>query len=474
MRRDIYESPLNTRYASYEMQHIFSDQVKFETYRKLWANLAKAESELGLNITQDQVDELFNHIEDIDFSKAEEFEKELRHDVMAHIKTYGLVAKKAKGIIHLGATSCFVTDNTDLIVMREAMKLVAKKLAVLINNLLNFSNEYKTLPTLGYTHFQPAQLVTVGKRATLWAYDFLLDIEEIENRIQKLKFRSIKGTTGTQASFMDLFEDDEEKVKKLEKKLLDAFDFKESVLVSGQTYTRKIDSQILSVLSQIAQSAHKMTNDLRILQSLKEIEEPFESTQVGSSAMAYKRNPMRCERISSLSKFVINNAQNPAMVHATQWFERTLDDSANKRITTAESFLAIDAILEIAINITKSLVVNEKVIEKHVREELPFMATENILMESVKAGGDRQILHEKIRRYSMEASKRVKKEGLSNNLIDLLKNDKDFNITEDELDEILNPNKYIGRCKSQVEEFIKIAKDKIKNYDTNYEVSLNV
>ncbi|MDO4661623.1 MAG: adenylosuccinate lyase [Tissierellia bacterium] len=474
MRTDIYNSPLNTRYASYEMQHIFSDQVKFETYRRLWANLSKAEQKLGLNIKDEQVEELFNHIEDIDFEKAKEFEKELRHDVMAHIKTYGIAAPNAKGIIHLGATSCFVTDNTDIIVMRKALELVANKLAVLIKNLIDFSDKYKDLPTLGFTHFQPAQLVTVGKRATLWAYDFLLDLEDIEYRIDNLKLRGIKGTTGTQASFMDLFENDEEKVKKLDKLILEAFDFKESVIVSGQTYTRKIDYEILSSLSAIAQSAHKMTNDIRLLQSLKEIEEPFEKTQVGSSAMAYKRNPMRSERIASLSKFVINNAQNPAMVHATQRLERTLDDSANKRIAVAESFLGIDAILEIAINVTSGLVVNDKVIEKHVREELPFMATENILMEAVKKGGDRQILHEKIRKYSMIASNRVKKEGLDNNLIELLTNDKDFGIDDEQLKEILNPYKYIGRSKSQVEEFNKIAKEKIAKYDTDYNVELNV
>lgn len=474
MRTDIYNSPLNTRYASYEMQHIFSDQVKFETYRRLWANLSKAEQKLGLNIKDEQVEELFNHIEDIDFEKAKEFEKKLRHDVMAHIKTYGIAAPNAKGIIHLGATSCFVTDNTDIIVMRKALELVANKLAVLIKNLIDFSDKYKDLPTLGFTHFQPAQLVTVGKRATLWAYDFLLDLEDIEYRIDNLKLRGIKGTTGTQASFMDLFENDEEKVKKLDKLILEAFDFKESVIVSGQTYTRKIDYEILSSLSAIAQSAHKMTNDIRLLQSLKEIEEPFEKTQVGSSAMAYKRNPMRSERIASLSKFVINNAQNPAMVHATQRLERTLDDSANKRIAVAESFLGIDAILEIAINVTSGLVVNDKVIEKHVREELPFMATENILMEAVKKGGDRQILHEKIRKYSMIASNRVKKEGLDNNLIELLTNDKDFGIDDEQLKEILNPYKYIGRSKSQVEEFNKIAKEKIAKYDTDYNVELNV
>lgn len=474
MRTDIYNSPLNTRYASYEMQHIFSDQVKFETYRRLWANLSKAEQKLGLNIKDEQVEELFNLIEDIDFEKAKEFEKELRHDVMAHIKTYGIAAPNAKGIIHLGATSCFVTDNTDIIVMRKALELVANKLAVLIKNLIDFSDKYKDLPTLGFTHFQPAQLVTVGKRATLWAYDFLLDLEDIEYRIDNLKLRGIKGTTGTQASFMDLFENDEEKVKKLDKLILEAFDFKESVIVSGQTYTRKIDYEILSSLSAIAQSAHKMTNDIRLLQSLKEIEEPFEKTQVGSSAMAYKRNPMRSERIASLSKFVINNAQNPAMVHATQRLERTLDDSANKRIAVAESFLGIDAILEIAINVTSGLVVNDKVIEKHVREELPFMATENILMEAVKKGGDRQILHEKIRKYSMIASNRVKKEGLDNNLIELLTNDKDFGIDDEQLKEILNPYKYTGRSKSQVEEFNKIAKEKIAKYDTDYNVELNV
>ena len=395
MDRELYNSPLNTRYASREMSHIFSDMEKFKTFRILWTELAKAEMELGLNISSSQIKELEENIDNIDFEKAAEYEKELRHDVMAHVKAYGDVAKSAAGIIHLGATSCYVNDNTDIIVMRKALKLVAKKLAVLIKNLSEFAKKYKGLPTLGYTHYQPAQLVTVGKRATLWIQDFLIDLEEIEYRIENLKLRGVKGTTGTQASFLELFDGDHEKVKELEKKIVNSLGFTSAIAVSGQTYTRKIDFQILQALSQIAQSAHKMTNDIRLLQNLKEVEEPFEKNQIGSSAMAYKRNPMRSERIASLSKYVINIAQNPAMVEATQWFERTLDDSANKRLSIPEGFLATDAILDIAINVTSGLVVHEKVIERHVERELPFMATENILMEAVKRGGNRQELHEK-------------------------------------------------------------------------------
>lgn len=475
MDRELYNSPLNTRYASREMSHIFSDMEKFKTFRILWTELAKAEMELGLNISSSQIKELEENIDNIDFEKAAEYEKELRHDVMAHVKAYGDVAKSAAGIIHLGATSCYVNDNTDIIVMRKALKLVAKKLAVLIKNLSEFAKKYKGLPTLGYTHYQPAQLVTVGKRATLWIQDFLIDLEEIEYRIENLKLRGVKGTTGTQASFLELFDGDHEKVKELEKKIVNSLGFTSAIAVSGQTYTRKIDFQILQALSQIAQSAHKMTNDIRLLQNLKEVEEPFEKNQIGSSAMAYKRNPMRSERIASLSKYVINIAQNPAMVEATQWFERTLDDSANKRLSIPEGFLATDAILDIAINVTSGLVVHEKVIERHVEQELPFMATENILMEAVKRGGNRQELHEKIRQYSMIAASRVKDEGKDNNLLELLAKDKDFSITEDDIKNILNPVNYIGRSEKQVEEFLKeIVNFAILDYDTKYRVKLKV
>ncbi|MBL7575350.1 adenylosuccinate lyase [Peptoniphilus asaccharolyticus DSM 20463] len=475
MNREVYNSPLNTRYASKEMSYIFSDIEKFKTFRTLWTELAKAERELGLNITLDQIKELEENIDNIDFDKAAEYEKELRHDVMAHVKTYGEVAKSAAGIIHLGATSCYVTDNTDIIVMKNALKLIANKLAVLIKNLSEFADKYKSLPTLGYTHYQPAQLVTVGKRATLWIQDFLMDLEEIEYRINHLRLRGVKGTTGTQASFLELFDGEHEKVKELESKIVKALGFEKAVYVSGQTYTRKIDFQVLQALSQIAQSAHKMTNDLRLLQNLKEVEEPFEKNQIGSSAMAYKRNPMRSERIASLAKYVINIAQNPAMVEATQWFERTLDDSANKRLSVPECFLATDAILEIAINVTSGLVVHEKVIEKHVEQELPFMATENILMEAVKRGGDRQELHEKIRQYSMVAASRVKDEGKDNNLLELLVQDEDFAITEDDIKNILNPKKFIGRSEKQVEEFLKeIVNSSILDYDTQYKVNLKV
>lgn len=475
MDRELYNSPLNTRYASREMSHIFSDIEKFKTFRILWTELAKAEMELGLGISLDQIKELEENIDNIDFEKAAEYEKELRHDVMAHVKAYGDVAKSAAGIIHLGATSCYVNDNTDIIVMRRALKLVAKKLAVLIKNISEFAEKYKGLPTLGYTHYQPAQLVTVGKRATLWIQDFLIDLEEIEYRIENLKLRGVKGTTGTQASFLELFDGNHEKVKELEKKIVNSLGFTSAISVSGQTYTRKVDFQILQALSQIAQSAHKMTNDIRLLQNLKEVEEPFEKNQIGSSAMAYKRNPMRSERIASLSKYVINIAQNPAMVEATQWFERTLDDSANKRLSIPEGFLATDAILDIAINVTSGLVVNEKVIERHVEQELPFMATENILMEAVKRGGNRQELHEKIRQYSMIAASRVKDEGKDNNLLELLAKDKDFSITEDDIKNILNPVNYIGRSEKQVEEFLKeIVNFAILDYDTKYRVKLKV
>ena len=475
MRLDIYQNPLNTRYASYEMSNIFSDETKFRTFRKLWVELARAEKELGLEISDSQIKELEDNIDNIDFELAKEYEKKLRHDVMAHVNTYGDVAKGAKGIIHLGATSCYVTDNTDIIQMKMAMELTAKKLATLISNLSKFAMEYKELPTLGYTHFQVAQLVTVGKRATMWIQDFLMDLEEIEYRLENLSLRGAKGTTGTQASYMKLFNDDEEKVKELDDKIVKALGFKSALPITGQTYTRKIDYTVLQALSGIAQSAHKMTNDIRLLQNMKELEEPFESTQVGSSAMAYKRNPMRCERVSSLSKYVINISQNPALVESTQWLERTLDDSANKRLAVPEAFLAVDAILDILINVSDGIVVYKTVIEKHIKEELPFMATENILMEAVKRGGDRQEIHEKIRNYSMQAAKRVKEEGLENNLLELLEKDSDFKMTSSDIENILDSRNYIGRSASQVEEFIKNYVDPIiSKYNTNYSVELNV
>lgn len=475
MRLDIYQNPLNTRYASYEMSNIFSDETKFRTFRKLWVELARAEKELGLEISDSQIKELEDNIDNIDFELAKKYEKKLRHDVMAHVNTYGDVAKGAKGIIHLGATSCYVTDNTDIIQMKMAMELTAKKLATLISNLSKFAMEYKELPTLGYTHFQVAQLVTVGKRATMWIQDFLMDLEEIEYRLENLSLRGAKGTTGTQASYMKLFNNDEEKVKELDDKIVKALGFKSALPITGQTYTRKIDYTVLQALSGIAQSAHKMTNDIRLLQNMKELEEPFESTQVGSSAMAYKRNPMRCERVSSLSKYVINISQNPALVESTQWLERTLDDSANKRLAVPEAFLAVDAILDILINVSDGIVVYKSVIEKHIKEELPFMATENILMEAVKRGGDRQELHEKIRNYSMQAAKRVKEEGLENNLLELLEKDSDFKMTSSDIENILDSRNYIGRSASQVEEFIKnYVNPIISKYNTNYSVELNV
>ena len=450
-----YQSPLNERYASREMSYIFSDQNKFETFRSLWIALAEAEKELGLDISDEQIEELKKYRSDIDFEAAKRIEKETRHDVMAHVKAYGLQADKAKGIIHLGATSAYVGDNTDIIVMRSALEIIEKKLAILINNLKEFALEYKDMPALGFTHFQAAQLVTVGKRATLWIQDLILDLDDVIYRKDNVRLRGAKGTTGTQASFMALFDNDDEKVKMIDDLICNKMGFEKSFAVTGQTYTRKVDYQVLSSLSQIAQSLHKMTNDIRLLQSLKEIEEPFEKTQIGSSAMAYKRNPMRSERISSLAKYIINLAQNPAFVHSTQWLERTLDDSANKRLATPEAFLAADAILDIAINVTNGLVVYENIIKRRVNEELPFMATENILMEAVKKGGDRQELHEKIRLYSMEAGKNVKVNGLDNNLLELLAQDEEFKLSQQEINALLDPMLYTGRSASQVVEFIE-------------------
>lgn len=453
--RNLYSSPLNKRYSSKEMSYIFSDEMKFKTWRKLWIALAEGEKELGLNITKEQIDELKENIDNIDFAAAEAKEKEIRHDVMSHVYAYGLVAPKAKGIIHLGATSCYVGDNTDLIVMREALHLIRKKLINVINQLTIFAMKYKNMPTLGFTHLQPAQLTTVGKRATLWIQELLMDLENLDFVIENMKFRGVKGTTGTQASFMTLFNNDEDKVKKLDKIVCEKMDFKTSYPVTGQTYSRKLDSIILNTLSEIAQSAYKFSNDLRILQNMKEMEEPFEKNQIGSSAMAYKRNPMRSERISALSRYIIVNSLNPAITAGTQWFERTLDDSANKRISVAEGFLALDGVLNLYLNITENMVVYPKVIAAHVNNELPFMATENILMEAVKRGGDRQELHERIRIHSMDAAKKVKEEGESNDLIQRIIEDESFNLTKDEILSIIDPSKFTGRASGQVDDFIQ-------------------
>lgn len=454
INREVYQNPLNERYSSKEMSYIFSDENKFKTWRKLWIALAESQKELGLNIDDNQIQNMKDFESDINYDVAKQIEKETRHDVMSHVKAFGMQAELAKGIIHLGATSCYVGDNTDLINMFKALELIEIKLASVINNLSKFAIEYKSVPTLGFTHFQAAQLTTVGKRATLWLYDLLMDLEEVTYRKNKIYLRGVKGTTGTQASFLELFNHDHDKVKELDEKVCEKMGFKKSYPVTGQTYSRKVDSYVLSSLSSIAQSLHKMTNDIRLLQHLKELEEPFESTQIGSSAMAYKRNPMRSERISSLSKYIINLAQNPALVHSTQWLERTLDDSANRRLAIGEAFLATDAILEIAINVTNGLVVYKNMINRHINEELPFMATEYILMEAVKKGGDRQELHEKIRVYSMEAAKNVKINGGHNNLIELLANDAEFNLDEVEIKNVLKAENFIGRSKEQVEEFI--------------------
>ena len=457
MPTNTYESPLSSRYASEEMLYLFSADKKFSTWRKLWVALARAEMELGLPVTQEQVDELEAHIYDIDYEKAAAWEKKLRHDVMAHVHTYGELCPKAMPIIHLGATSCYVGDNTDVILMREGLVLVRNKLVQVLDALAKFAREYKALPTLGFTHFQAAQLVTVGKRASLWMNDLLLDLEEVEHRISTLKLLGSKGTTGTQASFLELFNGDHEKVKELERKIAAEMGFDGVVPVSGQTYSRKMDYSVLSVLSGIAQSASKFATDMRLLCHLKEVEEPFEKNQIGSSAMPYKRNPMRCERICSLARYVIVDAGNPAVTAATQWFERTLDDSANKRISVPEAFLAVDAILNIYRNVASGLVVHPKVIEKHVLEELPFMASENIMMDAVVRGGDRQELHERIRVLSQEAGRNVKDLGLSNNLIDLIAADPAFGMTKEELTAHLEPSRYIGRCPEQVEEFLTEA-----------------
>ncbi len=452
--KNTYESPLNSRYASKEMQEIFSPDTKFKTWRKLWIALAESEKELGLNITDEQIAELKKYQDEINYDVAQKREAEVRHDVMAHVFAYGQQCPTAKPIIHLGATSCYVGDNTDIIVMTEALKLIKQKLVNVISLLSKFAMEYKDMPTLGFTHFQPAQLTTVGKRATLWLQELLMDLEDLEFQLSKAKMRGVKGTTGTQASFLELFEGDHEKVKKLDKLVSQKMGYTDVFPVTGQTYSRKLDSQILNVLSSIAQSAYKFSNDIRLLQNLKEIEEPFEKKQIGSSAMAYKRNPMRTERISSLARYVIVNTLNPAITASTQWFERTLDDSANKRISVPESFLAVDAILGIYMNVVDGLVVYPKVIEQRIQSELPFMATENIMMDAVKKGGDRQELHERIRTHSMEAGKQVKVEGKSNDLIERIAKDESFNLTLEELTAILNPQDFIGRSPQQVEEFI--------------------
>ena len=451
-----YSNPLTERYCSKDMSYIFSPQFKFSTWRKLWIALAEGEKELGINITDEQIEELKAHVNDINFDDAKRIEREVRHDVMSHVQAYGLQCPKAKGIIHLGATSAYVGDNTDVIQMNEALKLIRIKLVNLINNLKQFALKNKDIATLGFTHFQAAQLTTVGKRATLWAQDLIIDLEDLNYRLENMKLRGVKGTTGTQASFVALFEGDNAKIKQLDKIVCNKMGFESSYAVSGQTYTRKLDSQVLNVLAGIAQSMHKMTNDIRLLQHLKELEEPFEKKQIGSSAMAYKRNPMRSERISSLSKFIIAESISPAMVEATQWLERSLDDSANKRLSIPQAFMAADAILEIGINVTDGLVVYESMINKHINEELPFMATENILMEAVKRGGDRQELHEEIRELSMKAAYRVKHEGLNNNLIDLIIEHEAFKMFEkEEILSILDPMNFVGRAPEQVVEFVE-------------------
>ena len=454
MSTDRYVSPLSERYASKEMQYIFSPDMKFRTWRKLWIALAETEKELGLNITQEQIDELKAHADDINYEVAKERERQVRHDVMSHVYAYGVQCPKAKGIIHLGATSCYVGDNTDIIVMTEALKLVRKKLVNVIAELASFADKYKAQPTLAFTHFQPAQPTTVGKRATLWTQEFLLDLEDLEYVLSTMKLLGSKGTTGTQASFLELFEGDQETIDKIDPMIAQKMGFKECYPVSGQTYSRKVDTRVLNVLAGIAASAHKMSNDIRLLQHLKEVEEPFEKSQIGSSAMAYKRNPMRSERIASLSRYVMVDALNPAITSATQWFERTLDDSANKRLSIPEGFLAIDGILDLCLNVVDGLVVYPKVIEKHMLAELPFMATENIMMDAVKAGGDRQELHERIRELSMEAGKTVKVEGKDNNLLELIAADPAFNLTLEELQKSMDPAKYTGRAKEQTERFV--------------------
>ena len=461
MSTDRYTSPLSERYASKEMQYIFSQDMKFTTWRKLWIALAETEMELGLSengkpvITQEQIDELKAHVSDINYDVAVEREKLVRHDVMSHVYAYGQQCPKAAGIIHLGATSCYVGDNTDIIIMNEALKLVHKKLVSVIAELANFSNKYKDQPTLAFTHFQPAQPTTVGKRATLWLQEFMMDLEDLEYVQSTLKLLGSKGTTGTQASFLELFNGDQETIDKIDPMIAEKMGFKACYPVSGQTYSRKVDTRVLNILAGIAASAHKMSNDIRLLQHLKEVEEPFEKNQIGSSAMAYKRNPMRSERIASLSRYAMVDALNPAITSATQWFERTLDDSANKRLSVPEGFLAIDGILDLCLNVVDGLVVYPKVIYKHFMAEIPFMATENIMMDAVKEGGNRQELHEKIRQLSMEAGKTVKEEGKENNLVDLIAADPAFGLTKEQIEANLKPELYVGRAPRQVEVFLR-------------------
>lgn len=455
MNTDVYQSPLSERYASREMQYLFSQDMKFRTWRKLWIALAETEMELGLPITKEQIEELKAHAEDINYDVAKAREKEVRHDVMSHVYAYGVQCPKAKGIIHLGATSCYVGDNTDIIIMTEALKLVKKKLVNVIAELAAFADKYKAQPTLAFTHFQPAQPTTVGKRATLWLQEFSLDLEDLNHVLSTMKLLGSKGTTGTQASFLELFDGNQEKIDKIDPMIAEKMGFKECYPVSGQTYSRKVDTRVANILAGIAASAHKLSNDIRLLQHLKEVEEPFEKSQIGSSAMAYKRNPMRSERIASLSRYVMVDALNPAITSATQWFERTLDDSANKRLSIPEGFLAVDGILDLCLNVVDGLVVYPKVIEKRLMSELPFMATENIMMDAVKAGGDRQELHERIRELSMEAGRNVKVEGKDNNLLELIAADPAFNLTLEDLQKTMDPAKYVGRSKEQVDAFLQ-------------------
>lgn len=459
--KNSYESPLSSRYADDEMKYLFSSDKKFRTWRKLWIALAQTEKELGLGITQEQIDEMIEHQDDINYEVAEEREKTVRHDVMSHVYAYGVQCPKAKPIIHLGATSCYVGDNTDIMVMTEALTLIRDKLVATIRVLSRFAMKYRSLPTLAFTHFQPAQPTTVGKRATLWIQDLLMDLEDVEYQLSKAKLLGSKGTTGTQASFLELFDGDHEKVKKLDQMIAKKLGYHSCFAVSGQTYSRKLDSQILSILSGIAQSASKFSNDIRLLQHLKEVEEPFEKTQIGSSAMAYKRNPMRSERMASLARYVIVDSLNPCMTEAAQWFERTLDDSANKRISVPEAFLAVDAILNLYRNVADGLVVYPKVIRQHLLKELPFMATENIMMDAVKRGADRQQLHERIRVHSMAASKLIKEEGGENDLLARIAGDSAFGVTLEELNRLVSPEKYVGRAPQQTEEFITESVDTV-------------
>ncbi len=475
MMKDIYESPLNSRYSSAEMKFVFSPDFKFRTWRKLWIALAESEKELGLNITDEQIAELKAHADDINYEVAEEREKLVRHDVMSHVYAYGVQCPGAKGIIHLGATSCYVGDNTDVIIMTTALKIVRKKLVNLINGLSEFALKYKDMPCLAYTHYQPAQPTTVGKRASLWLSDLVMDMRSLEFQLSQMRLLGSKGTTGTQASFVELFNGDSEKIKELDKKIARKMGFESCFAVSGQTYSRKLDYNVLSVLSQIAQSAYKFSGDLRMLQHEKEIEEPFEKNQIGSSAMAYKRNPMRSERISSLARYVIADSINPAITASTQWFERTLDDSANKRISVPEAFLAIDAVLELYINVVDGLVVYPKMIEKHLLAELPFMATENIMMAAVKKGGDRQELHERIRVHSMDAGRVVKVEGKPNDLIDRIAADEMFSLTKEEILAQMKPSNFVGRAPEQVEDFIEAeVKPIIEKYKDELGLSVEI